>query len=255
MLTPDQIQSYQNNGYLILPNFYNQQEINELKSDADRLLKELPEEKKTLNDINYLIESAETIHYFFEDDRSAINKIGHGLHLCDPVFQKYTVNQKVAQLCSDLHFVKPQVLQSMLIPKVAGNLAPVPPHRDHTFLYTDPPKTIGFWIALDDATLANGCLQFVSGSHRDLYVTKRWIRSDSSMNYIGTDPYIYTEKQFVPAEVKAGSLILIHGDVVHQSEGNSSQHSRNAYTFHVIERWRTEFLKENWLHSEQGYFE
>ena len=251
MLTFEQIRYYQTNGYLIIPDFYSPQEM---KSRSNQLLNELPTDKKTLADTDYLLASAEGVGYFFEDDLSTINKIGHGLHLVDPVFAKYTFMDQVTQVCSSFNFVKPQVLQSMLIPKLAGNLSPVNPHRDHTFLYTNPAKTIGFWIALDDATWANGCLEFVPGSHKDPNVTKRWIRADNSFKYVGSDPYSYSEEQFVPAEVKAGSLILIDGDVVHKSAGNGSCESRNAYTFHVIERFGTEFPKENWLHSEQGYF-
>lgn len=40
----------------------------------------------------------------------------------------------------------------------------VTPHRDSTFLYTDPPSALGLWIPLEDCTLENGCLQFVPSS-------------------------------------------------------------------------------------------
>ena len=39
-------------------------------------------------------------------------------------------------------------------------------HQDSTFLYTEPMNIVGFWIALEDATLENGCLHFMPGSHR-----------------------------------------------------------------------------------------
>ena len=42
----------------------------------------------------------------------------------------------------------------------------MPSHNDSTFLYTDPPSAIGFWFALEDCTLENGCLSFLPGSHR-----------------------------------------------------------------------------------------
>ena len=41
----------------------------------------------------------------------------------------------------------------------------VTPHRDSTFLYTEPPSALGLWIPLEDCTLENGCLQFVPKSH------------------------------------------------------------------------------------------
>lgn len=38
-------------------------------------------------------------------------------------------------------------------------------HQDATYLYTEPSSAVGFWIPLDDATLENGCLKFIKGSH------------------------------------------------------------------------------------------
>ena len=41
------------------------------------------------------------------------------------------------------------------------------PHQDGTFLINDPPKLVGCWFALHDATEENGCLWFAPGSHRN----------------------------------------------------------------------------------------
>lgn len=46
----------------------------------------------------------------------------------------------------------------------------VVPHQDATFLNTTPMKLYGLWIALEDATLENGCLWFMPGSHKGVYV-------------------------------------------------------------------------------------
>ena len=45
----------------------------------------------------------------------------------------------------------------------------------------------------------------------------------------------------------AGSLVLIHGLVVHQSEHNKSSLSRHAYTFHVVDLGRSTYSPDNWL--------
>ena len=50
------------------------------------------------------------------------------------------------------------------------------PHQDGTFLNNDPLKLVGLWFPLDDATLENGCLWFVPGSHRRP-VTRRFVRN------------------------------------------------------------------------------
>ena len=45
------------------------------------------------------------------------------------------------------------------------SLVTVAPHQDGTFLFNDPLKIMGVWIALEDATIENGCLWFIPGSH------------------------------------------------------------------------------------------
>lgn len=96
----------------------------------------------------------------------------------------------------------------------------VPPHQDSTFLYTNTPSAVGFWYALEDATLENGCLSFLPGSHRWAPIDKRLVRKPGD---IGTEMVdnqgprfprgegygLKTSEggldgQYVPGEVKAG---------------------------------------------------
>ena len=56
-------------------------------------------------------------------------------------------------------------------------------------------------------------------------------------------------------DIKAGSLVLIHGNVLHKSEKNTSPNSRFAYTFHVIEGAEgSKYDGQNWLQPpEEGF--
>lgn len=100
----------------------------------------------------------------------ALNKIGHGLHLIpDSTFQQYTLSENVCNLVNDLGWRDPVVPQSMYIFKQPNHIGGVVnSHQDSTFLYTDPyPTCIGLWLALDDATIENGCLWVRPGSHNN----------------------------------------------------------------------------------------
>lgn len=73
---------------------------------------------------------------------------------------------------------------------------PVTAHQDATYLHTEPIPPVGFWYALQDATLQNGCLWIAKGSHNS-GVYKRLIRNSNrfpslvydnpSINYEGFD--------------------------------------------------------------------
>lgn len=82
-------------------------------------------------------------------------------------------------------------------------------HQDATYLYTEPVKVVGVWIALDDATVQNGCLQFAKGSHKS-GVHRRYIRnpdknSDELIIYTSPAPY-YQKSSFVSTPVSKGVL-------------------------------------------------
>ena len=47
-------------------------------------------------------------------------------------------------------------------PGIGGEVGP---HQDGTFLYTKPQSCVGFWWALEDCTVNNGCLWAVPNSH------------------------------------------------------------------------------------------
>ncbi|KAJ0669405.1 putative phytanoyl-CoA dioxygenase [Helianthus annuus] len=78
----------------------------------------------------------------------------------------------------------------------------------NSFLYTDPPCCTGLWLALEDATVVI-CQWLLMGNSR---VSQR---DDNGVHFDKPSPP-YDQKDFVPVEVKAGSLVLIHGDLIHQ---------------------------------------
>lgn len=83
------------------------------------------------------------------------------------------------------------------------------PHQDATFIYTEPMTTVGFWIALEDATLDNGCLWFVRGSHCS-GVHRRFKRNpqpDSpDLLIFDSPPAIYSNSSFHAVPVSKGKL-------------------------------------------------
>lgn len=125
----------------------------------------------------------------------------------------------------------------------------VSPHQDRAFLYTEPASTLGFWVPLEDCTMANGCLHAIPGSHkRGLDNERRMVRNDddSGTHFIGGDLPKYDRSEFIPLETKAGTLVIIHGDVVHESQANTSEKPRPAYTWHIIDG-NSKYSTRNWL--------
>ncbi|XP_050542248.1 uncharacterized protein LOC126906052 isoform X2 [Daktulosphaira vitifoliae] len=249
--------NFERDGYVILNDFFNENEVKEMKNAGIELTQNVPVDAKTVfktsqasQETNkYFMESSDNIGYFYEkdaldnngdlmiDQSLALNKVGHALHRLNPIFEVYTYSEKVISVCRALGLIQPVVAQSMYIYKNPGIGGEVVPHQDSTFLYTEPDTLVGFWIALDNATLENGCLWAIPGSHKS-HVYQRMLCNHADnlkkQTFQGIFPK-FNDSDFIPLTLKKSGLILIHGRVVHKSDHNKSLLSRHAYTFHVYD--------------------
>ena len=71
----------------------------------------------------------------------------------------------------------PLMVQSQYIFKQPAIGGKVVAHQDSTFVYTSPPSCIGFWVALEDASIENGCLMAIPGSHCAGLGSRRFVRN------------------------------------------------------------------------------
>ncbi|KAL1408540.1 hypothetical protein Q8F55_005352 [Vanrija albida] len=279
-LTPAQLTQWEEDGYLVLPSFFDAAETGEMLARAHTLLDEFDvtghpmtvfstgsDEAKHVGD-EYFLSSGDKIRYFLEPGSvvdgaltvppaRAVNKIGHALGVLDPVFAKYTFHARVQAVARAIGAHKePEVLQSMVIckqPRIGGE---VPAHNDSTFLYTDPPSAVGCWIALDECTPANGCLSFLPGSHKTARVSSRFVRAAAGgTEFVDVPGVEANELDWDKAEgwrqapCPPGTLVLIHGSVMHRSPPNPSERTRMIYTFHMIEG------ADGWVYDERNWLQ
>ncbi len=227
-----------------------------------------------------LAASAGGVYCFFEqeafdgggrlvvDKTRAINKIGHALHDRDAVFDRFSRDPRLAALASDLGVADPLLMQSMLIfkqPRIGGEVVW---HQDASFLITEPkatpgqvaatpsgdrsphgdlggsPSVVGFWWALEDATLDNGCL-WVADQRGPL--RERYVRRGDGFVTEALDATPWPSGSDIhPLEVEAGTLVVFDGLLPHASAPNRSAMSRLAYSLHIVSG-RAAWSPLNWL--------
>ncbi|HYH96361.1 phytanoyl-CoA dioxygenase family protein [Hyalangium sp.] len=257
---------FERQGFLVLPGFASAAACDALMTRAEELVAGFQPEtvsiftthEQTRTSDEYFLSSGDQIRFFFEenafrpdgslrqDKALSINKIGHALHDLDPLFNPFSRAPGLAALATELGWKQPLLLQSMYIfkqPHIGGE---VTSHQDSTFLYTQPLTCLGFWFALEDATLENGCLWALPGGHA-LGLKKRFVRTPGGGTAFQVlDPTPLPEEGFVPLEVKKGTLVVLHGLLPHKSGANTSSKSRHAYSVHLIDSTAT-YPRDNWL--------
>lgn len=222
---------YEQNGFVVIEDFITADEVTALKNAGIRLCHEAAQDEARIvfatanNNMSmyqdrYFIDSGDKVRFFYEKgalnevtkelvvpQEVALNKAGHALHTEIADFKHVTFSERVKEVCWQLKMKKPAIAQSMYIYKNPGVGGEVIPHQDGTFLLTEPASTIGFWIALDDATPQNGCLQFIRGSHKG-GVHRQFLRNpdtESSDLLIYDKPApIYPASNFVSVPVPKG---------------------------------------------------
>lgn len=128
-----------------------------------------------------------------------------------------------------------KAMQSMLFIKSEGKPGQAW-HQDEFFIPTRDRSLTAVWIALDDATIENGCLWVLPGSHRRGVLYPARDQDDPRFDCT-TESYDfpYTDADAVPVEIPAGTALIFNGYLLHRSLENSGRHGyRRALANHYM---------------------
>lgn len=113
----------------------------------------------------------------------------------------------------------------MLINKAPNTGTITPWHQDAAYWINMPDKrAVSCWLALDKATIDNGCMWYVPGSHMLALRTHHSAGGKGSALMCDA-----SEAEGIAIELEPGSCVLHHGATLHYSRGNSSNNQRRAY--------------------------
>jgi ectoine hydroxylase-related dioxygenase (phytanoyl-CoA dioxygenase family) len=135
----------------------------------------------------------------------------------------------VGTACALMGTQSVRFFRDQLFVKAPFSPAPVPWHQDYSdWTQTTPPRHITCWIALDDATPANGCMHYLRGSHEGPLLPKI-ARTDTMESAFERLPR-ETRTAFAaePVRVPAGGCVFHHCLTIHGSHGNETALPRRA---------------------------
>ena len=104
----------------------------------------------------------------------------------------------------------------------------VPWHQDCAYFQPSPNVILSAWIAVDDTTRTNGCMQVLPGSHKRLY--PHITTPEAEVFAKAADPSSYDPSAAVHIELKAGEFVFFNESTLHYSPPNKSETRRFGIT-------------------------
>ncbi|KAI4229277.1 MAG: hypothetical protein L6R36_001025 [Xanthoria steineri] len=283
VLTRAQRESYNKDGYIILPGAFDDSQGTTLLEEVRNVIKRISTggEGITRHDMSGSdgpkkrpSPIGRVLATFEPEDKSSPNpferriaRLGLGVHQKLPAFRALTRSAFNRSVAESLGYSDPRITQSQLIAKLAGIGGQLVPHQDGAVSFSDPPSAMTFWYALEDSTVENGCLCVAKGSHLTTPLRQRLIKlEDGFPKFVDLEKPLWAqgaheggdartgEYEYEALEVKKGTLILFHGNLMHRSEANKSEKSRMAYTFSVIDG-RAECPEDSYVKPAGGDLE
>lgn len=146
----------------------------------------------------------------------------------DPLFREFMEASLFQHLCDRTYGadVPMAAFRAMFMNKPARQGTLLPWHQDR-WNYLDRDPLITVWTALDPATLANGCVQIIPGSH-----TRGIINPEHPSGFLNEKQIAEhtSPEKIVYLELQPGEAVLLHNWLLHRSDTNATDISRRAFS-------------------------
>ena len=223
MLTPQQVEQFDADGYLVLDPCLREEEVEALRHRVQQIAEgdsQVPEE---------------AIEYEPGASRrrmANLRKI-NGPSLHDPFFVDHARHSRLLDSIVDLMGPDVKLFGDQLFMKPPGGIEKTY-HQDCPYFSIEPMAMITAWVALDDVTQDNGCMYVIPGSHKIGAVdhSEPWMvgqRRDMKIPDSALDRH--RERAIT---LRAGGCSFHHGLIQHRSGANRTDHFRRGLATHYM---------------------
>ena len=109
-----------------------------------------------------------------------------------------------------------------------------PWHQDSLYFTFDRHPQVGMWLATSEATIDNGCLWVVPGSHTEpLHVHVPDRRPEANLGYLEVVDADFAGA--IPVLMAPGDVLFFHSFLLHKSDDNRAGSRRTALVYHYGE--------------------
>ena len=234
-MTKDQRVSWNESGYILIPNFVEESFCNDMNNEVTNIIKSIIPEDSAFSHayagdghiaIREMKPSPDAKN--IEDEISKLFRI-HSRG----IFNTFINNKNFCDILEDILGPDVDCFLSQFIFKNPGAWGQ-PWHQDSSYFPFDREPQVAAWLATSEATLENGCLVVLPGSHQEsLHEHLPDDREGSNYGYTEIKDHDFSEE--MPVVLNKGDLLLFHSFLMHKSYDNKSNTRRTAMVYHFAE--------------------
>ncbi|HIF98473.1 MAG TPA: hypothetical protein EYQ54_15860 [Myxococcales bacterium] len=214
-LTPEQIEDFRRDGFLVVENFFRDDERQAFGAAVDTGVA-----GRTSSDTRPMAEKSLYEQSFIQ----CIN-----LWEDDPEIRAFTFNPDLGKMAADLLGADAvRIWHDQALYKEAGGRE-TDAHQDRPFWPIKPADQVTAWIPFDGSQRGAGAMAYLPGSHR--VGLERFV----DISHFFREPYdivhdpAVADLQPIWVEAEPGSVVFHHSLTVHQADANSTQKTRRVY--------------------------
>lgn len=225
MLTTEQLEFYERNGYLPLGKTMSDEELRGLQTRIDDIMLgrvvypgmffQLDTDTGNYSDLGNSGYAGPTLNYRKIQDLER-----------DPLFLRFMQKPLFREISRRYVAENVSCFRAMFMNKPAHKGTVLPYHQDGGSQWQlDRERFVTVWTALDPSTVANGCVQIIPGSHKLGLLSARGhtITAEQEAQYCREEDSVYLEAE-------PGESFLLHNYTLHRSGVNHSAQSRRAFS-------------------------
>jgi len=231
-LSTEQKAHYNDHGYLVVENLVSEAQIREINAEASRICAEAPYAKNTPM-VHWDMKIRQGEVTLPDADRElGVFKLSDMQHH-DAFFQKYLRRAPELPVISgllDAQDLTCVAMQLVMKPPKHGQWQPY--HQDSFYFPIEPQAVCAAWLALDEATVENGCLWVIPGRHKGAvndHITPTGVKN---LNPAFLEMKDVQKEKGIPVPMKPGSVVFFHSKLPHMSGPNTTDFRRRGLVIH-----------------------
>jgi phytanoyl-CoA hydroxylase len=222
------IAAYRRDGFAVVEQLLDPEELEEWRGAIDQAVVERSSR------VPHIHEDPERIAKLPADKRAGLEFYGAVftqrifLHRTSERVRRLVLDARLGRLAADLEGVdRVRVWQDQALIKEPWG-QPTAFHIDGPIFAFSDPRCVSVWVALDDATLSNGCLAYLPGTHREQSMRNAGIGKDLGGLFDANPQWASIDPVFCP--IPAGGAVFHNGYIAHGAGANMTHGRRRAMT-------------------------